>query len=87
MAAAQQTGVNHEDGMNIGASATSKVGFFATAPVVQQASANQAALTLTTGTTTNGAGFTTLTAFSAFVAQLENIRASLVLYGILKGAA
>jgi hypothetical protein len=42
-------------------------------------------LTLTTATS-GGFGFATSAAFSAFSAQLENIRASLVLLGLLKGS-
>lgn len=64
----------------------SKAGFFSATPITQPASAAQAALTLTTGTT-GGVAFSTTTAFSAFIAQLENIRASLVLLGLLKGSA
>jgi hypothetical protein len=68
-----------------GASATSTVGFYGVTPVVQPTNAAQAALTLTTGVT-GGLGFSTTTAFTAFIAQLENIRASLVLLGLLKGS-
>ncbi len=64
----------------------SKAGFFGVTPVVQPASAVQAALTTVTGSA-GGIGFTTTTNFSAFVAQVENIRASLVLLGLLKGGA
>lgn len=66
--------------------ADSKAGFFSAAPITQPANAAQAALTLTTATT-SGFGFSTATAFNAFTAQLENIRASLVLLGLLKGSA
>ena len=72
---------------NSGVNNSSLLGFYGVTPIVRPANAAQAALTLTTGTTTNGAGFTSLTAFSAFIAQLENIRASLVLLGLLKGSA
>jgi hypothetical protein len=64
----------------------SKAGFFGITPTTQPASATQAALTLTTATS-GGFGFATSAAFNAFSAQLENIRASLVLLGLLKGAA
>lgn len=69
-----------------GASATSTVGFYGVTPIVQPTNANQAALTSTTATATGGFSFTTSTAFSAMLAQLENIRASLVLLGLLKGS-
>lgn len=70
----------------MGASASSLQSFYGVTPVVQPSSAAQAALTLTTATT-SGFGFSTATAFNAFIAQLENIRASLVLLGLLKGSA
>lgn len=64
----------------------SKAGFFGVTPIVQPASAVQAALTLTTGAS-GGVGFTTVTAFSAFMAQYSDIRASLLALGLLKGSA
>lgn len=68
-----------------GAAAGSKVGFFGATPITQPTNSAQAALTLTTATS-NGFGFSTSAAFNAFSAQLENIRASLVLLGLLKGS-
>lgn len=64
----------------------SKAGFFTADPVTQPANAAQAALTLTTALN-SGFGFTSATAFNAFISQLENIRASLVTLGLLKGSA
>ena len=64
----------------------SKAGFFGVTPVVQPANAAQAALTLNTALT-SGFGFTSATAFNAALAQIENIRASLVTLGLLKGSA
>lgn len=64
----------------------STVSFYGASPTAQPASASQAALTLTTATS-GGFGFVSATAFNAFTAQLENIRASLVLQGLLKGSA
>jgi len=66
--------------------AGSKAGFFGVTPVIQPANAAQAALTLTTATG-GGYGFSTLTAFNSFTALLENMRASLVTLGLLKGSA
>lgn len=63
-----------------------KAGFFTASPITQPANAAQAALTATTATN-SGWGFANATAFNAFIAQLENIRASLVLLGLLKGSA
>lgn len=64
----------------------SKAAFFGISPIVQPASAVQAALTATTATVC-GYGFPNATAFNSFISQLENIRASLVALGLLKGSA
>jgi hypothetical protein len=75
--------VQEFDGLSTSSGST--VGFFGVTKVGQPASAAQVALTLTTAAS-SGFGFTTSAAFSAFTAQLENIRASLVLLGLLKGS-
>ena len=62
------------DGTLLGQSATDKVGFYGKAPVVQPASATQAAIT---------AGATT----TATIALLLEIRTALVNTGLIKGAA
>ena len=82
----EQVTYNAPAGAMIGKSATEKVGFWGITPVVQPSSATQAALTLTTAVS-SGFAFTTSAGFAAMLAQLENIRASLVLVGILKGGA
>ena len=64
----------------------SKAGFFGVSTTTQPASAAQAALTAVTALS-GGIGFQTTAGFSAFIAQLENIRASLVLLGLLKGSS
>lgn len=71
---------------NSGVGNSSLAGFYGVTPIVRPANAAQAALTLTTATS-GGFGFSTSTAFNSFTAQLENIRASLVLLGLLKGSA
>ena len=70
----------------VGTAADSLIAFYGVTPIVQPADAAQAALTLTTASA-GGYGFVTTTGFSAMIAQLENIRASLVLLGLLKGSA
>ena len=64
----------------------SKAGFFGVTPTTQPANAAQAALTGITALT-GGVGFSSTANFAAFTAQLENMRASLVLLGLLKGGA
>lgn len=67
------------DGVNLGRSATDKIGFYGTTPVVQ---ASTFATVTTTGTssTTNAFGFTTaaqgdaiVTAVNAMITALENV--------------
>lgn len=69
----------------IGVNASAYVGFYGVTPITQPTNAAQAALTLTTATVC-GFAFSTASAFQQFTAQLENIRASLVLLGLLKGS-
>jgi hypothetical protein len=71
--------------ISIGASNSSLISFYGVTPIVRPTSSAQAALTLTTATS-GGFGFSTSAAFNSFSAQLENIRASLVLLGLLKGS-
>lgn len=70
------------DGLSTSSGST--VGFYGVTKTAQPANAAQAALTAVTA---GSIGFATTAGFSAFVAQLENIRASLVLLGLLKGSA
>lgn len=82
MAAGQQTGVNHEDGMNIGKAATSKLAFYGVTPVVQPSSAAQATISGFTS-----ASFATSAGFAAVIALVENMRQSLLALGLIKGGA
>lgn len=73
------------DGTMVGNAAADKVGFYGITPATQPTNSAQAALSLTTATT-GGFGFVSSAAFNSFTAQLENIRASLVTLGIIKGS-
>lgn len=73
-------------GTVLGNSASDLIGFFGTAPADQRSGSTQVALTLTTATS-GGYGFASATAFNAFTAQLEEIRATLAELGLFKGAA
>jgi hypothetical protein len=73
-------------GTGLGQSTTDTISFYGVAPVAQRSSAVQAALTQTTGTA-SGFGFTTTTGFSALVAQVNEIAATLTALGLWKGAA
>lgn len=83
----EQLSYNSPDGAQLGQSATEKIGFWGATPVAQRSSAAQTTIGTTTATTGGGVfGFTTSTQFSAAIAQLEEIRAALVQYGLLKGS-
>jgi hypothetical protein len=73
------------DGCNMGSSTTEKIAFHGVTPIAQRSGSSQTALTLTTATTT-GIGFSTVTAFNAFSAQLEEIRATLTALGFFAGS-
>lgn len=73
------------DGVQLAGSASDKLGFYGVTPIVQPSGSAQAALTLTTATTA-GFGFSSATAFNEAIAQLEEIRASLVALGLIAGS-
>jgi len=83
--AARQLSRKNPDGTQMGQSATDKIGFYGTTAIVQRSGSAQAALTLTTVKTT-GFGFQSSAAFEAFIAQLEEIRATLAALGLFKGS-
>lgn len=87
-----------DGGYQVGQSATDKVGFYGVTPAAQPAAAIQGAITDDSGGTANLAtGITTITgtynstilanAIATLAAQLEEIRASLVELGVIKGGA
>lgn len=84
--AAGVIGDGRPDGNTFGSATTELISFYGVAAIAQPAAAAQAALTLTTATS-GGFGFVSSAAFNSFTAQLENMRASLVLLGLFKGAA
>ena len=87
MATYERLDYGSADGCQIGGAATDKIGFFGTTPAVQRSGSAQVALTLTTATASGGIGFVTTTGFSALIAQVEEIRATLAAHGIFKGSA
>lgn len=84
MATYERLDYGSSDGCQIGGAATDKIGFYGTTPAAQRASAAQAALT---ATTIGAVGLATTAGVSALLAQLEEIRASLVAYGLIKGSS
>ena len=72
-------------GTRIGTATTNKLGFWNATPIVQPASANQAAV-VTTAPTTSAYGYTEAQA-TAIITLLNEIRSVLVNTGLMKGAA
>lgn len=72
-------------GCTLGQSASDLVGLHGATPVIQRASADQAAV-VTTTPTTSAYGYT-LAQATAVLTLLNEIRAALVEKGIIKGAA
>jgi hypothetical protein len=82
----EKVGYGGSEGVQLGNSTSDLVGFYGTAPIALRASAAQGAL-VSASALVCGVGFPTSAAFVSFTNQLENIRASLVALGLLKGSA
>ena len=85
--AARQLSDARTDGQKLGQSATDKVAFHGATPVVQRSGAAQAAVSTTASTTTTPAGYATTTQANAIVTLVNEIRATLVANGLMKGSA
>jgi hypothetical protein len=76
------------DGALLGNDSSDKIGMWGTAPAARRAgAATQAALTLTTVTSSSPFGLVTTTGMTALIAQVEEIRATLVALGFMAGGA
>jgi len=82
MATYEQVTYNSPDGALIGNSATEKIGFYGTTPVVQAAAVTSVTTTGATSTT-NAYGFTTAAQADAIVASLNAIQVALTNIGII----
>ena len=82
MATYEQVTYNSPDGALIGNSATEKIGFYGTTPVVQAAAVTSVTTTAATSTT-NAYGFTTAAQADAVVASLNAIQVALTNIGII----
>lgn len=80
-----EAGAVHPDGVQVGLSGE-KVGFIGAVPVVQRASADQAALATTGATTSTPYGYSQAQA-NGLIAGFNEIRATLVALGFWKGSA
>lgn len=67
--------------------ASSKLGFFNAAPIVQPADAAQAAVVTTAATQSTPYGFVTQAQADALVATVNAMRTALVNLGLIKGGA
>jgi len=74
-------------GTKIGTATTQKLGLWGVTPVVQPASANQAAVSATAATQTTPWGFASQAQADGIVTLLNEIRSALVTIGAIKGAA
>lgn len=74
-------------GSKIGTAADQKLGFFNATPIVQRAGAAQAAVVTTGATNSSPYGFATAAQADAIVTLVNELRAALVAFGLIKGAA
>lgn len=79
--------VNATTGTKIGTATTQKLSFHNSTPVVQRAGAAQAAVATTGSTSTTPFGYTTAAQADAIVTLVNEIRATLVEKGLMKGSA
>ncbi len=84
--AVKQLSDGGSDGVKLGQSATDLVGVYGVTPIVQRSGAAQAAVIATAATSSTPFGYSEAQA-NAIVALVNELRASLVAVGIIKGAA
>lgn len=85
--AVEYIGKNAPDGMSFGIGTTEKISFYGVTPIVQRSGAAQAAVSTTASTSTTPYGYATTTQADAVVTLLNECRATLVAYGLMKGSA
>jgi len=76
----------NEDGWSFGKSTTDKIAFHGSTPSTQRSGSAQAAVATTAATNTSPYGFSQTQA-DGIIALLNEIRATLVAKGLMKGAA
>lgn len=74
-------------GLNIGGAITDLVGFYGVTPIAQRATAAQAAVVTTAATNVTPFGYATQAQADAIVTLVNELRAALVVWGAIKGAA
>jgi len=75
------------DSVTVGRSTTDKVGFHGVTAVVQRSGAAQAAVATTGASNSSPYGYTTSAQADAIVTLLNEIRATLVAKGLMKGSS
>lgn len=76
----------NSDGTSLGQATTEKISVYGVTPVVQRSGSAQAAVATTAATSTTPFGYAEAQA-NAIVTLLNEIRATLVAFGIMKGSA
>jgi hypothetical protein len=79
--------VNTSTGTKIGTATTQKLGLWNATPVVQPASANQAAVATTAATQTTPWGYSTQAQADGIITLLNELRSALMSIGAIKGSA
>ncbi len=74
-------------GLKIGGDVTDKIAFHGVAPAAQRAGASQAAVVTTAPSNSTPYGYTTSAQAAAIVTLVNEIRATLVEKGLMKGSA
>lgn len=74
-------------GTKIGSAASQKLGFLGATPIVQRVGAAQAAVVTTSATNSSPYGFATGAQADAIVTLVNELRAALVAFGLISGAA
>lgn len=87
MADAKDFAVGTGTGTKIGTATTQKIAFHNAPPVVQRSGAAQAAVATTAATNTTPYGFTTAAQADGIITLLNELRASLVEKGLIKGSS
>lgn len=80
-----QTGLT--TGTKIGTATTQKIAFHNSTPVIQRTGAAQASVATTAATSTNPWGYTTQAQADAIVTLVNELRATMVEKGLIKGSA
>lgn len=85
----QYIGSNASGGMSLGLDATEKISFYGLTPIVQRTGSAGAKVTTTSAITCSigGWGYDTATQANAIVTLVNELRATLIAYGLHTGAA